>query len=194
MISRRRFIKHLGTIISSPSLLEIIKESNEEKNYIIIDKFNYSLELYNLRKLIKKYNIELGFNPIDDKIQRGDGCTPEGKFYVSYKNPNSLFHKALLVSYPDTEDAIRGIKSGLINKSEYNQIFNAIKNKGLPLQDTKLGGWIEIHGSGSGKKGNEEGSNWTLGCIALSNKDIDEVYNLVRLGTIIKIINKKQES
>lgn len=168
---------------------ETIEESKQNKDYaMIIDKSEYSLDLYKDGLLIKSYNVELGRNPTDDKIQEGDGCTPEGKFYVAQKVPNSSFHKAFLLSYPNIEDAKRGLETELINQKEYSQIVNAINNKELPSQYTELGSWIEIHGSGSGKKGNNNGYNWTLGCISLSNENIDELYKIIKKKTPITVV------
>lgn len=151
---------------------------------IIIYKMNYTLELYQDGKLNKTYPIALGFNPIDDKQQRGDGCTPEGEFYICHKNPASMFHLSLLLSYPNLEDAERGLGAGLISRTQYKAISAALKNNKTPSQETKLGGEIRIHGGGIGY-------NWTLGCIALKNEDIEELYNLLPLGTTVLIKRSK---
>mgnify|MGYP001594323844 CR=1 FL=1 len=188
-MNRRQFLT-----ISGIGLFGISKYSfsfsDENKDYeIVINKSDYLLNLFYKEKLVKSYNIELGFNPIDDKIKSGDGCTPEGEFYIAAKNPNSSFSKALLISYPNIEHAKRGLESKLITKKEYDKILNSINKKQIPPQDTELGSYIEIHGCGSGEKGNDKGKNWTIGCIALSDKDIEEIFDYIPLKT--KVIIQK---
>ncbi len=157
---------------------------NATQYQVIVYKSNYTLELYQDGKLTKTYPIALGFNPVDDKQQRGDGCTPEGEFYICHKNPASMFYLSLLLSYPNLEDAEQGLEAGLITRTQNQTITNALKNKKMPPQQTKLGGEIRIHGGGIGY-------NWTLGCIALKNEDIEELYNLLPLGTTVIIKRSK---
>ena len=152
---------------------------------VIVYKTDYILELYKDGTLVKTYPIALGFNPIDDKQQRGDGCTPEGEFYICLKDPNSIFYKSFLISYPSLDDAERGLQTGLITQYQFNRIKSAIRNRQIPPQDTKLGSDILIHGGGIGY-------NWTLGCVALRNEDIDELYPILSLGTTV-IIKKSKE-
>jgi murein L,D-transpeptidase YafK len=158
---------------------------NATQYQVIVYKTDYTLELYQDGKLIKIYPIALGFNPIDDKQVRGDGCTPEGEFYICLKDPNSIFYKSFLISYPNLEDAERGLAAGLITQAQYRRIKYAVQNKQIPPQDTKLGSDILIHGGGIGY-------NWTLGCVALKNEDILELFNLLPLGTTV-IIKKSKD-
>ncbi|MDQ3179850.1 MAG: L,D-transpeptidase family protein [Acidobacteriota bacterium] len=147
---------------------------------IVVKKHNRRLELFDGEKLVKTYKIGLGFAPEGDKEKQGDGKTPEGDFYVFVKNPKSNFYLSLGLSYPATDDAKRGLKSKLINQNQHDQIAKAIKNKQTPLQNTKLGGEIYIHGGGSS-------SDWTFGCIALENEDIKEIFEAVSAGINVKI-------
>ena len=142
---------------------------------VVIRKSKREISIFDGNKLIKVYKIGLGTNPEDDKRKEGDGCTPEGDFYICTKNDRSRFHLFLGLSYPNAEDAERGKNSHLINESEYRQIIEAIAGRKRPPWDTKLGGEIGIHGGGSE-------SDWTLGCIALSNSDIEEVFMFVNHG------------
>lgn len=111
-----------------------------------------------------------------DKV--GDKKTPEGEFYVAQKNPNSKYFKSLLINYPNSEDAERGEKEGLITREQGEAIKNAGKKCQMPLQDTNLGGYIELHGGGGGR----DYEDWTHGCIALDDADIQEVYNFAEEG------------
>lgn len=153
----------------------------EMKNpHIIVKKSERKLEVYDGDKLIKTYRIGLGFAPVGDKEIEGDGKTPEGEFYIFTKNPKSNFYLSLGVSYPSIESAERGLRENLISKTEHDEIVEAIKNKKSPPQKTKLGGEIYIHGNGSA-------SDWTLGCIALENTGMKELFDAIPVGASVRI-------
>ena len=147
---------------------------------IIVYKRERRLELYSDGKLVRSYRIGLGFSPVADKQKEGDGATPEGEFYIFTKNPKSSYYLSLGVSYPNVEDAERGLRDGLITKTQFNQIVSANKKRIRPPQYTGLGGLIYIHGNGSQ-------SDWTLGCVALENENIKELYDAVDIGTPVTI-------
>ncbi|MGI9166644.1 MAG: L,D-transpeptidase family protein [Pyrinomonadaceae bacterium] len=119
-------------------------------------------------------------SPVADKKQEGDRATPEGGFYIFTKNPKSAYYLSLGISYPNIEDAERGLRDGLISRVERDAIIKAIKKKKVPPQNTALGGEIYIHGHGAK-------SDWTWGCIALENEDIAELYRVVEVGTPVTI-------
>ncbi len=148
---------------------------------IVVVKSQRKLELYDGEKLIKTYRIVLGNAPNGDKEREGDGKTPEGEFYVFGKNPESKFHLSLGLSYPSTDNAQRGIAAGLIDKNEKELIDQAIAKGEMPPQKTALGGEIFIHGGGAA-------SDWTEGCIALENADIEELFAVISKGVPVKII------
>lgn len=147
---------------------------------IIVSKSKRRLRLYSNGKLVRTYRVALGLSPIEDKVKEGDRRTPEGEFYVFTKNEKSTYYLSLGVSYPNAEDAERGLRDGLINQEQYNQILNAIHKKSAPPQNTPLGGQIYIHGNGSQ-------SDWTWGCVALDDKDIRELFEAVPAGTPVSI-------
>ncbi len=113
-------------------------------------------------EVLKAYDIDLGFEPNGDKSFEGDGRTPEGSYYIDRKNPQSEFHLSLGVSYPNEQDLAEAEELGL-----------------------NPGGDIFIHGA-SGRTGTR-GTDWTFGCIAVSNREIEDVYAMVRGGTQIDI-------
>lgn len=151
-----------------------------EKPRIVVYKSERKLEFYSDQTLLRTYRVGLGFSPVADKIREGDGATPEGDFYIFVKNNKSAYYLSLGVSYPNPEDAARGLRDGLITKAQHNTILEAIRNKAAPPQYTKLGGLIYIHGHGAG-------SDWTWGCVALENADIKELYDAVSVGTPVTI-------
>ncbi len=147
---------------------------------IVVIKSKRRLELYSNGALVRVYKVGLGLNPVPDKQRQGDRATPEGDFYVFTKNDKSAFYLSLGVSYPNLEDAERGLRDGLISRAQRDAIVRAIRRKATPPQNTALGGDIYIHGNGAS-------SDWTWGCVALENEDIRELFGAVPVGTPVTI-------
>jgi murein L,D-transpeptidase YafK len=147
---------------------------------IEVRKTERRLLLYSDEKLVRTYHVGLGLSPVGDKERMGDHRTPEGEYYIFIKNPKSAFYLSLGVSYPNSIHAQRGLREGLISKAQHDQIVAAIRQKKTPLQRTRLGGDIFIHGHGAS-------SDWTWGCVALENEDIKELYDAVGVGTPVTI-------
>jgi len=119
------------------------------------------------KKVVKKYQIALGANPKGHKQQEGDERTPEGKYILDYKKSDSSFYKAIHISYPNKNDREKARKLGV-----------------------SPGGSIMIHGQKNGLgwlSWISQGFNWTDGCIAVTNKEMDEIWSLVKVGTVIEI-------
>ena len=148
--------------------------------HIVVYKARRQLELYSDGKVVRTYRVGLGFSPVEDKQREGDGRTPEGDFYIFVKNPRSAYYLSLGVSYPNIEDADRGLRERLISKSQHAEIVKAIRRKAEPPQYTPLGGLIYIHEHGAQ-------SDWTLGCVALENEHIRELFDAVPVGTVVTI-------
>lgn len=146
---------------------------------IIADKSDKKLFVYIDGELQKTYNAKFGEVEGDKEIE-GDMKTPEGEFYICLKNPNSRYRLSLGLSYPDREDAERGLKRGLITQEERDRIVQAIDRKTTPPWKTALGGEIFIHGDA-------ESREFTHGCIAISNRDIEELYKIANIGTRVVI-------
>jgi len=147
---------------------------------IVILKSKRELKLYSDRSLVRTYKVGLGLNTVDDKKRQGDRATPEGEFYIFTKNNKSAYYLSLGISYPNVEDAERGLRAGLISREQHDAIVKAIKRRTAPPQNTELGGDIYIHGNGAS-------SDWTWGCVALENENIRELYDAVRVGTPVTI-------
>lgn len=147
---------------------------------IVVTKSKRRLELYSDGALVRTYKIGLGLNPIPDKIRQGDHATPEGDFYIFTKNDKSAFYLSLGISYPNIEDAERGLRAKIITRAQYDAIVTAIKRKAMPPQNTRLGGDIYIHGNGAGSDG-------TWGCVALENDEMKELFDALAVGTNVTI-------
>lgn len=131
---------------------------------ILVEKSARRMSLLNGPTVLRSYDIDLGFRPNGNKIQRGDGRTPEGTYYIDRRNPQSAYHLSVGISYPNPEDrriaAARGVNPG-------GDIFIHGKNPRTTL---------------------DERPDWTEGCIAVEDHEIREIYETVELGTPITII------
>ena len=127
----------------------------------------------------KSYRVISGAVP-GDKEREGDKRTPEGVFRVVVRNPESKYVLSLGLDYPNAEDAERGFKAGLIDAKQRDAIVTAVSRGRQPPWNTRLGGEIMIHGA----KGDRPG---TLGCIAMDDNSIRELYPRILLGTVVEI-------
>lgn len=147
---------------------------------LVVKKSERKLQVFDGENLVKTYEIVLGFAPKGDKETEGDGKTPEGEFYVFVKNDKSKFYLSLGVSYPSIDDAERGLRENLISQEERDAILQAVSEKKMPPQNTRLGGEIYIHGGGII-------TDWTQGCMALRNEEMKEIFEAIPVGAIVKI-------
>jgi hypothetical protein len=150
---------------------ETLLKSCEGRRWIVVHKAARRLELYCGDALAARYNASLGFAPDGHKEREGDGRTPEGEYFVILKYA-SQFHRSLQISYPNVADAEVGLARGRINASQYESIVRANRACSNPPQNTPLGSLIQIHGGGGGA----EAGDWTLGCVAVDNPEIERVY------------------
>ena len=132
---------------------------------LIVYKSKRKMMAYNGDKLVKTYSIALGFNPVGHKQKEGDGRTPEGKYYINDRNPNSGYHKNLGVSYPNEADKAAAKKKNISPGGD-------IKIHGLPNNQSDVGKFHSLN-------------DWTFGCIAVTNDEIDELYAAVTKNAVI---------
>lgn len=147
-----------------------------------IDKSDRRLTVKKGGKDLVHYSVGLapGADPTKDKVRQGDLATPEGDFTVVTRNDKSSYHLFLGISYPTAEDADRGLRAGLVSEAQARLIREADAAGRVPPWNTTLGGAIGIHGGG--------GSNdWTLGCIAVENDEIEALWDIAPHGTKVHI-------
>jgi murein L,D-transpeptidase YafK len=147
---------------------------------VVIDKTARKLTVYNDDQEMWRASVVLGKNS-GDKQREGDLATPVGEFYVCYKNPDSKYRRFLGLSYPNLEDAERGVRDKLITRTEFEQIRNAIAQRKCPPWNTVLGGEIGIHGPCPNV-------TWTHGCVALQAEQIERLYELLDFGDSVMIV------
>ncbi len=141
--------------------------ANAVVDKLVVYKSERKMEAYSNGVLLKSYTISLGGNPKGAKVNEGDRRTPEGIYTINDKNPNSGYHKNLGISYPNKENRARA------------------KELGRPV-----GGSVKIHGlrNGLGFIGKfQRWHDWTNGCIALTNQEVDELYRSIKVGAQIVI-------
>jgi murein L,D-transpeptidase YafK len=141
---------------------------NAEADLVVVYKAARRLDLYRSGVLLKSYAVSLGTDPVGPKWREGDGRTPEGVYRIDYRKADSSFHRALHISYPAPKDIAAARSSGV-----------------------SPGGLVMIHGTKNGlsQRGREQlPADWTDGCVAVSDQDIDEIWRAVPVGTTIILV------
>lgn len=170
--------------LAATSALAMAQVNGDGWVSIQVWKSRRQLDLREGDAVVRTFPVALGLDPHFAKRVQGDNRTPEGRYYVSEKKPTSRFRRFLGLSYPNIEDADRGYIDRLIYASQWVSIFLSNVRGDPPPWYTILGGRVGIHGHGGREFG---GFDWTEGCIALSDDDIDYVYDRVSVGTPVII-------
>ncbi len=129
---------------------------------VVVNKTARKMYLLHNEEILEDYKVDLGFAPAGPKRVRGDGKTPEGTYFIDRKNPNSDFHLSVGISYPNARDRANAAKLG-----------------------KQPGGDIFIHGQPNLTRA--KGRDWTAGCISVKDKEMREIYAMLRIGTPITI-------
>lgn len=140
----------------------VVSYDGPEVTRIVVHKSARRMYLVHDDRALKTYDIDLGFEPVGHKRKSGDGKTPEGTYYIDRRNPDSRFHLSLGISYPNARDVAVARRAGVD-----------------PGRD------IFIHGESL--LGAARGPDWTWGCIAVTNEEMEEIFVMVRTGTPITI-------
>jgi len=155
-------------ILAFPLSASANKSGKPNADRVVIEKDARRMTLYQGKKVLKTYRISLGKEPIGAKQKQGDHKTPEGHYVIDWRNPYSAFHLSLHISYPSpaqTEDAqVQGVSPG-----------GQIMIHGLPNGMPDVGPFHRL-------------SDWTDGCVAVTNSEIEEIWNLVPDGTPVDIL------
>ncbi len=152
-----------------------------------LDKSDRTLYVYHGADLVRTLPADVATTE-GDKVRRSGlderehWRMPEGTFYVVGRNDRSSYYRAFVLSYPDPVHALRGLEQGIITDATYQAIVRADAMGEAPPMSTAMGGLIEVHGSGSGRR-----EAWTRGCVALRNVHMDELWQYVQVGTPVVI-------
>ena len=139
------------------------------------------------RVLFEAPDIAVGRGGTSRSRMRGDQTTPLGDFRVVEVRDRAYFHRFFVLDYPNRERARSALAAGQIDGPTFDRISRAVEQGRMPPQNTALGGNIGIHGLGRGDPVVHEHFNWTQGCIALTNEEIDSLARWVRVGTRVVI-------
>lgn len=134
-------------------------------DHILIEKSERRLTVFRDGEALRTYTVALGFEPTGDKFQEGDGKTPEGLFTIDRRNPQSAYHLSLGIDYPQAGDRALAAAAGV-----------------------SPGGDIFIHGQPNGRAGSPTIPwDWTAGCVAISDSEIEELWRITPIGTTVEI-------
>lgn len=141
--------------------------------YVVIDKSDYELQVFDAQGWYATYPVVFGNSSLDDKKMEGDRLTPEGTFHIAAKRPHEKWSRFLALDYPTQESL---------------QKFQKRKQRGEIPANAKPGGGVGIHGTWPHDEFMiDRFKNWTNGCIALKNEDVQEIYNYLKVGTPVTI-------
>jgi len=158
------------------------------ERWVLIDTRSKTLAVMEGNRPIEIFpKIALGSRGAGVKFVRGDNKTPIGTFRVGWINDNSRFNRFFGLTYPNLDYAERGYRTGLIDGPTYWAIRSALVTGRTPPQDTPLGGSIGIHGVGYGDPLIHAKFDWTSGCVALNNYQIERLSRWVNVGTRVVI-------
>ena len=178
---RRGWILLFGALMVPSAVLA-------EDVWVDIDTEERVLHVMNGDERVKTFeNISIGSNGASTKRQVGDKTTPLGNYKVSRFNHESRFHLFIGVDYPNQEQAYAAYMADQITARDLELIYQAHQRGEEPPGNTFLGGAIGIHGIGNGDLSIHEDFNWTDGCVALTDEQVDEVARWVRIGTVVVI-------
>lgn len=169
--------------------LAIIPDPVPQEPWILVDTKSDQLKLMHGEQPLQVFNkVALGSSGVGLKHRRGDNKTPTGVFRVGWVNDNSKFKRFIGLDYPNVDYAERAVRDGRIDQRTYEKIRRAWSNGERPPQNTQLGGQIGIHGIGAGDpEVHKAGIDWTSGCVALDNRQIEALRPWVKVGMRVEI-------
>jgi len=155
----------------------------DERYWLLIDTSAQSLMVMEGKTVKQRFsNISVGRAGTAPLRQRGDNTTPLGSFHIAWVNRDSRYKTFFGFDYPNQPLAAKALRQGLIDPPTYDEITSAIRRGQLPPQNTPLGGYLGIHGLGRADPKIHAAMNWTQGCIALTNAQIDELARWIEVG------------
>lgn len=156
--------------------------------WLLVDTTALKIEVKKGERTVDTINdIAIGRGGAGYKTHRGDDITPYGEYRIGWVGERSNFRRFFGLTYPNVQDARTALIKGIINKYTYERIVEANESQQIPPQNTPLGGQIGIHGLGAADEKIHRSMNWTHGCIAMTNTQIDHLSRYVAPGMVVKI-------
>lgn len=162
--------------------------SADPATWLLVDAEDRQLSVLQGNKVVDKFDyVALGRGGTTTRHLRGDNATPLGEFHIAWINWSSPFHIFFGLDFPTLEQADAAYRDKRIDRDTYYRILDAFREHRLPPQNTVLGGRIGIHGLGHGNLRIHREFNWTKGCIAMTNAEIERLARWVQVGTRVVI-------
>lgn len=178
----------LGLFLLGSLTMSRAAEGEGAEPWLLVDTVNLKLLVIRGGRAIRTFeDISIGRYGVTRDRKRDDHRTPVGRFRIAWISDDSAFHRFLGLDYPDLESARRAYAEQRIAESDWRAIQAAHRSGEVPPQDTPLGGQIGIHGIGQGSQLIHDSYNWTNGCVALTNEELDELMQWVKVGTRVDI-------
>ena len=156
--------------------------------WLLVDTGELTLSVMRGEAVVKRYdNIAIGSNGPTRNKRVADEKTPLGDFRIIEVKLDSRFHRFLAIDYPNRLDIGSALIDGRISLQEYDALQGALDKGEQPSQETAIGGYLGIHGLGTGDLEVHGAFNWTNGCIAMTNEEVDELAESISIGTRISI-------
>ncbi len=160
----------------------------DKPTWILVETAKETLTVMRGDKPVKAFtNVSVGKGGVSRLRVRGDDTTPLGEFHIARIKNRSMYHRFYEFDFPTLSHADTAFKAGLIDLGTYLEILKAVQRQTLPPQNTALGGHLGIHGIGSGNRQVHDQFNWTNGCIALTNEQLDALSPWLTLGTKVVV-------
>ncbi|MCK5872301.1 MAG: L,D-transpeptidase [Methylococcales bacterium] len=178
------------TVVFTPKSIQKKTEQpfNSSYTWLLIDTKKRLLEVKEGERTVATYRkVSIGRRGAGFKNRRGDKITPLGTYKIGWVNRQSRFRTFYGFTYPSIENAHEALNRALISKTTYDAIVNAHVNNRTPPQNTPLGGRIGLHGIGKGSAQIHNLWDWTSGCVAITNAQIDDIGYWVTLGMTVKV-------
>jgi len=180
----RTAVKRMARPLLVIALLFLAVPVHAHRIWLLVDTADATLSVMRHGEALAHFSgISVGRGGVSAQRSRGDDSTPLGEFHIVGVNTQSMYRRFYVFDFPNAAHAERAHAHGLINKQTLESITKAVDTHRLPPQNTALGGFLGIHGLGNADPGVHQAFNWTNGCIALTNEQIDALSSWVRVGT-----------
>ena len=157
--------------------------------WLDIDLDSATMRLMHGERLVRAYHAALGRGGLGKQI-RGDNKTPVGRYHIVAIRPSDRFRTFMHLSYPNQDDINKAYGRGVLDWSEYERLLEGMARSGVAPQNSPLGGFVGVHGMGTSDPvllNYHKTHNWTNGCVALTDREIDDLASLLDVGTVVVI-------
>ncbi|MDN3518438.1 L,D-transpeptidase [Aquisalimonas lutea] len=165
------------------------------ESWVLVDTHRQEMRVYADGEQVLHFpRIAIGRGGASRHRRQGDQTTPIGEFRIAWVNPDSRFHKFFGLDFPNFRHVRHAYNNGTMSLDEFLSVTDALKARRLPPQDTSVGGHIGIHGLGEGDPDLHRRANWTEGCIAITDEQMDQLAEYVEVGTRVVVAGEGERT